>query len=123
MIQIIFYYYLQQTIFLSFRVKDFTLPKDLGCIVDSDGTVTLDIQAILNTSCRINAQKFPFDTQHCTIRFAPWYHNGIVNITTLDQQFTTLPHGEYFIENGVWELDGIGAESLAVTYADVHDVE
>ena len=74
------------------------------------------VPAILSTSCRINARKFPFDTQHCSLRFAVW--NEVVDEVVLvtDTQYLTIPSGEFFIENGVWELNDVTAVTQTGEY-------
>ena len=56
---------------------------------------------ILLTSCRIDARFFPFDTQHCELRFGSWSYD----VSKLDLQISHPDDVRVeFVENGVWEL-------------------
>ena len=75
---------------------------------------------ILSTSCRIDARKFPFDAQLCTLRFVPWGED--VNDVDLILRYRSIPRDDkFFIENGVWKLDGVSVKRELVkdygTYA------
>ena len=79
---------------------------------------------ILSTSCRIDARKFPFDAQLCTLRFVPWsddvnevdlklYKMGGLPVTNDSE----IPHDDqFFIENGVWKFDSLSVQRDLVQY-------
>jgi hypothetical protein len=45
-------------------------------IVRHDGQVTLVSAAILQSSCVIFIDYYPFDEQECTLKFASWAYDG-----------------------------------------------
>uniref|UniRef100_A0A0X3NKR3 Acetylcholine receptor subunit alpha-L1 n=1 Tax=Schistocephalus solidus TaxID=70667 RepID=A0A0X3NKR3_SCHSO len=41
-----------------------------------NGTVRWTPPAIFKSSCHINVEYFPYDTQECSMKFGTWTHNG-----------------------------------------------
>ncbi|KAL3853560.1 hypothetical protein ACJMK2_017095 [Sinanodonta woodiana] len=69
--------------------------------VNFDGLMVWSVGDVMETSCKINIQSYPFDIQICDISIAPWgYLEGEVNQTTFySTQFQNFPLG-----NGEWDL-------------------
>ncbi|XP_033102286.1 neuronal acetylcholine receptor subunit alpha-9-like [Anneissia japonica] len=80
----------------------------------SDGTVTKAAPAILTSFCRMDVQYFPFDEQHCNLKFGSWLYHG----WQLDINFPGGSHNEQteFDENGVWELSSVLGEKQVSIY-------
>ncbi len=101
--------------------KDFEHIKEVTATVTPDGNVTWMTPVILLTSCRIDARFFPFDTQHCELRFGSWSYD----MDKLDLR--VLEHGDErveFVENGVWELNDMRVdrelrECCVVPFAEI----
>ena len=55
---------------------------DTGAMVYFNGTVFWPIPARLKSTCRTDVTYFPFDSQHCYLKFGSWtYHGDLLNIT------------------------------------------
>uniref|UniRef100_A0A8R1DW83 Uncharacterized protein n=1 Tax=Caenorhabditis japonica TaxID=281687 RepID=A0A8R1DW83_CAEJA len=68
----------------------------------STGNVTWIPPAIIRSSCAIDIAYFPFDTQHCTMKFGSWTYSGFFT----DLVNTTISPATYKA-NGEWELLGL----------------
>ncbi|XP_072040023.1 neuronal acetylcholine receptor subunit alpha-7-like isoform X1 [Amphiura filiformis] len=96
--------------------RNFESLKDVGAWVSPDGTVFWATPAILYTACRIDARLFPFDTQHCTLRFGSWsYDEDHLNLTPMNNSNGI---GKYFIENGVWHLEDVQVKNVVNVYPE-----
>ena len=95
--------------------RNFESFKDVGAFVYPDGTVQWTAPAILSTSCRIDARKFPFDRQLCTLRFVSWAYDQD-HLTLTPNNSTSV--GQYFVENGIWKLEDIHVEILSNIYPE-----
>ena len=93
--------------------RNFESLKDVGASVYPDGSVVWLVPVIFHTACRIDAKKFPFDTQHCTMTFGSWaydkHHLALHTIMDTSQ-------GQYFIENGIWHFKDILVEHIEQEY-------
>ncbi|XP_072039353.1 neuronal acetylcholine receptor subunit alpha-7-like [Amphiura filiformis] len=96
--------------------RNFESFKDVSAWVYPDGTVIWATPVILYTACRIDARLFPFDTQHCTLRFGSWsYDINQLNLTPINR---TDGIANFFIENGVWHLEDVIVESVVNVYPE-----
>ncbi len=96
--------------------KDFESFKDVGAVLRPDGSISWFPPFILQTSCRINARLFPFDTQHCTLTFASWAYN--IELLDLKGSPDASRFQKYFVENGIWELQYLTLEKIFTDYGD-----
>lgn len=98
----LFFYFLPPHLYIYSVDKDFEHIKEVTATVTPGGNVTWMTPVILLTSCRIDARFFPFDTQHCELRFGSWSYAT----NKLDLQILSGEHDRVeFVENGVWELN------------------
>ncbi|XP_072039351.1 neuronal acetylcholine receptor subunit alpha-9-II-like [Amphiura filiformis] len=100
--------------------KDFESLKDVGAILYSNGTVYWDTPFIIHTSCLIDARLFPFDTQHCTLRFGSWSYS-MKQLNLVGSSLTTNITKKYFLENGIWKLEDVTHERIVNVYGDGDD--
>jgi len=90
---------------------DGTFPTNV--VVTSDGTCTYIPPGIFKSSCQIDITWFPFDDQHCSIKFGSWTYNGFnLDFQAAGEEGDT---GTY-ISNGEWELIGLPAKRNEVVY-------
>merc|ERR1719331_752758 len=90
---------------------DGTFPTNV--VVTSDGTCTYIPPGIFKSSCQIDITWFPFDDQHCNIKFGSWTYNGFnLDFQAAGEEGDT---GTY-ISNGEWELIGLPAKRNEVVY-------
>ncbi|CAB3407819.1 unnamed protein product [Caenorhabditis bovis] len=71
----------------------------VNAVVLYNGNVTWIPPAIIRSSCSIDIAFFPFDTQHCTMKFGSWTYSGYFT----DLVNTTISPATYK-PNGEWEL-------------------
>ncbi|XP_072016372.1 neuronal acetylcholine receptor subunit alpha-7-like [Amphiura filiformis] len=96
--------------------KSYENVKDVSAWVYPDGTVLWIFPSILHTACRIDARLFPFDTQHCTLRFGSWsYNTDQLNLQPRNDTHTIY---QKFIENGVWQLEDIFVQTIINEYQE-----
>ncbi|PIC51751.1 hypothetical protein B9Z55_002138 [Caenorhabditis nigoni] len=74
----------------------------VNAVVLYTGNVTWIPPAIIRSSCAIDIAYFPFDTQHCTMKFGSWTYSGFFT----DLINTTISPATYK-PNGEWELLGL----------------
>ncbi|XP_072014625.1 neuronal acetylcholine receptor subunit alpha-7-like [Amphiura filiformis] len=96
--------------------KSYENVKDVSAWVYPDGTVLWIFPSILHTACRIDARLFPFDTQHCTLRFGSWSYN--TDQLNLQPRNDTYRIFQKFIENGVWHLEDILVKTIISEYQE-----
>ncbi|XP_033633008.1 neuronal acetylcholine receptor subunit alpha-10-like [Asterias rubens] len=62
--------------------------------------------------CLLDVRYFPFDHQHCDMKFGPWQHNG--------KEIIMEGHGSQsvFMSNGEWDMTGISTVDNLVYYPD-----
>ena len=72
---------------------------DLNIMVTSDGSVRWEPGHKFRTSCKVNISGYPFDSQKCSYKFAPWSHVGNTLALSSSENTINLDHYE---ENGEW---------------------
>ncbi|KAK0398199.1 hypothetical protein QR680_002471 [Steinernema hermaphroditum] len=72
-------------------------------VVYSDGTVNWIPPGVFKLSCVINIVWFPWDQQHCTLKFGSWTYDGYKLELQIDEigldTSTYMDNGEWIIEN------------------------
>ncbi|GAB6032036.1 hypothetical protein CHUAL_010405 [Chamberlinius hualienensis] len=81
-------------------------------IINSTGEVTWLSHAIFKSTCNIDVNFFPFDVQHCQMRFASWTYDG--NQVDLSQQSDYGDISRYQ-SNGDFELEELSCERHVTT--------
>ncbi|XP_046338213.2 neuronal acetylcholine receptor subunit alpha-7-like [Haliotis rufescens] len=72
----------------------------LPVVVMPQGNIIWQVLDVFRTVCKINVSRFPFDTQHCKIVFAPSYGYN-VKIIFNDEE---VPGKDKLDENGEWKM-------------------
>ncbi|PAV80007.1 hypothetical protein WR25_07714 isoform B [Diploscapter pachys] len=85
---------------------------DLGSSGIRNGNITWIPPAIIRSSCSIDIELFPFDTQHCSMKFGSWTYSGFFT----DLLNSTVSAGTYK-PNGEWELLGL-TSTRSIFYYD-----
>ncbi|CEF60740.1 Nicotinic acetylcholine receptor family and Neurotransmitter-gated ion-channel transmembrane domain and Neurotransmitter-gated ion-channel family and Neurotransmitter-gated ion-channel ligand-binding domain and Nicotinic acetylcholine-gated receptor, transmembrane domain-containing protein [Strongyloides ratti] len=81
--------------------EEFDTSFPVNILVNYDGTIIWQPPAILKFSCSMNIVFFPFDKQHCTMKFGSWTYDGSkVELQTHPEIFDTT----MLIENAEWSL-------------------
>ncbi|CAI5437450.1 unnamed protein product [Caenorhabditis angaria] len=83
----------------------------VNAVVFHTGNVTWIPPAIIRSSCAIDIAYFPFDTQHCTMKFGSWTYSGYFT----DLVNTTISPATYK-PNGEWELLSLASERSIFFY-------
>ena len=72
---------------------------DLNIMITSDGRVRWEPGHNFRTSCKVNISGYPFDSQKCLYKFAPWSH--VDNTLALSSTENTI-NIDHYEENGEW---------------------
>ena len=73
--------------------------EDLILMVTSDGRVRWEPGHRFKTSCKVNINGYPFDTQQCSFTFSPWSHvDNVVALSSIDNNINL----DHFEENCEW---------------------
>ena len=73
--------------------------EDLILMVTADGRVRREPGHRFKTSCKININGYPFDTQRCLFTFSTWSHvDNVVALSIIDNNINV----DHFEENGEW---------------------
>ncbi|GBP77221.1 Neuronal acetylcholine receptor subunit alpha-7 [Eumeta japonica] len=103
-------------------------------VVRNNGSCLYVPHGIFKSTCKIDITWFPFDDQHCDMKFGSWTYDGnqvqhqaIVDsvyfeysrLTLLDLQLKDENGGDLsdFITNGEWYLIGMPGKKNTITYA------
>jgi nicotinic acetylcholine receptor, invertebrate len=89
-----------------------------------DGKVIWEPPAIYKSSCTINVEFFPFDEQHCTMKFGSWTYDGFqVDLVHVDQKVTpdenNIPIGidlKDFYRSCEWDIMSVPARRNVKMY-------
>jgi len=85
-------------------------------VLTHDGGVQWLPQAIFKSSCSINIQYFPFDTQICKMKFGSWTYDGSkINLELLYEGEEGFDLTEY-IENNEWSIYHSSAKRNVIKY-------
>ena len=81
--------------------------------VSSNGDNLWLSPAILLSSCKIFVKYFPFDEQHCSLKFGSWTYDGF----QLDlRPEADEAESEKFVKNGEWDLIRVPCQRNVVKY-------
>lgn len=88
-------------------------PMDYLINVESDGTVNWNFPRTVETSCKLDVYRFPFDRQYCSLVFGSWAFDGsLVDVRNSSAAGDT----KNFVDNGEWSLVQITAERHVLYY-------
>ena len=76
--------------------------RDVLAIVSSDGIVKWRPPSIFKSTCQIDIQKFPYDSQRCYMKFGSWTYAA----DSIDIQFLGKHeiNREMFIPSNEWDI-------------------
>ncbi|CAD5210094.1 unnamed protein product [Bursaphelenchus xylophilus] len=93
----------------------------VNAIVTFTGNVTWIPPAIVKSTCRIDVTSFPFDDQHCSMKFGSWTYSGfftdLYNSTVSLDPYT--PNGEWHLLSATSHRNTIYYECCPEPYNDV----
>ncbi|KAI1730744.1 neurotransmitter-gated ion-channel ligand binding domain-containing protein [Ditylenchus destructor] len=93
----------------------------VNAIVTYTGNVTWIPPAIIRSSCRIDVTSFPFDDQHCIMKFGSWTYSGfftdIYNASVSLDPYT--PNGEWSLLSATSRRNTLIYECCPEPYNDV----
>ncbi|XP_077296009.1 nicotinic acetylcholine receptor alpha6 [Arctopsyche grandis] len=84
-------------------------------VVKHNGSCLYVPPGIFKSTCKIDITWFPFDDQHCDMKFGSWTYDG----NQLDLVLNSEDGGDLsdFITNGEWYLIGMPGKKNTITYA------
>ncbi|XP_030851733.1 neuronal acetylcholine receptor subunit alpha-7-like [Strongylocentrotus purpuratus] len=80
--------------------------------IEHTGHVNWGSPHIIVTSCQLNVANFPFDYQHCPIKFGPWQHDGS------ELAITGSGDNTVYRSDGEWDMVGLSTVTNQQTYPD-----
>eukprot|EP00057_Strongylocentrotus_purpuratus_P028009 XP_011682483.1 PREDICTED: neuronal acetylcholine receptor subunit alpha-3 isoform X1 [Strongylocentrotus purpuratus] len=81
--------------------------------IDYTGLVTWWPPAVYKSSCQINVAYYPFDEQHCLLKFGSWTYDGVVmDLRPISQNAEIRDYWD----NGEWQIIETPGERHEVTY-------
>ncbi|XP_065094187.1 neuronal acetylcholine receptor subunit alpha-7-like [Ochlerotatus camptorhynchus] len=83
-------------------------------VVKNNGSCLYVPPGIFKSTCKIDITWFPFDDQHCEMKFGSWTYDG----NQLDLVLNSDDGGDLsdFITNGEWYLIGMPGKKNTITY-------
>ncbi|XP_040161005.1 neuronal acetylcholine receptor subunit alpha-7 isoform X6 [Anopheles arabiensis] len=83
-------------------------------VVKNNGSCLYVPPGIFKSTCKIDITWFPFDDQHCEMKFGSWTYDG----NQLDLMLNSEDGGDLsdFITNGEWYLIGMPGKKNTITY-------
>ncbi|ERL85202.1 hypothetical protein D910_02623, partial [Dendroctonus ponderosae] len=84
-------------------------------VIKSNGSCLYIPPGIFKSTCKIDITWFPFDDQHCDMKFGSWTHDG----NQLDLLLNSEAGADLsdFITNGEWYLLGMPGKKNTIIYA------
>ncbi|CAF4862147.1 unnamed protein product [Pieris macdunnoughi] len=84
-------------------------------VVRNNGSCLYVPPGIFKSTCKIDITWFPFDDQHCDMKFGSWTYDGNqLDLVLKDESGGDLSD---FITNGEWYLIGMPGKKNTITYA------
>ncbi|KAL0850784.1 hypothetical protein ABMA28_006714 [Loxostege sticticalis] len=84
-------------------------------VVRNNGSCLYVPPGIFKSTCKIDITWFPFDDQHCDMKFGSWTYDGNqLDLVLKDENGGDLSD---FITNGEWYLIGMPGKKNTITYA------
>ena len=56
-------------------------------VVTNEGVVSLNVPTIIESSCKIQVDNYPFDQQNCELKFGSWTYDAAGIALTLEVHF------------------------------------
>ncbi|XP_076277061.1 nicotinic acetylcholine receptor alpha6 isoform X4 [Lasioglossum baleicum] len=83
-------------------------------VVTHNGSCLYVPPGIFKSTCKIDITWFPFDDQHCNMKFGSWTYDG----NQLDLVLNSMEGGDLsdFIKNGEWYLIGMPGKKNTINY-------
>ncbi|XP_028397345.1 neuronal acetylcholine receptor subunit alpha-5-like [Dendronephthya gigantea] len=70
-------------------------------VISKDGNCTWSAPVTLNSQCRIDVARFPFDEQTCQVSIGSWTYSGYkINVSHSDENVAMID----YIRNGEWDV-------------------
>lgn len=83
-------------------------------VVEFNGTNRWYVPALLDSSCRLDVTDFPFDHQHCKLKFMSWtYDQSELDVYEDPKPIVTV----YYVNSSEWDLHGVTKKVTATTYS------
>ncbi|OWA51486.1 Neuronal acetylcholine receptor subunit beta-3 [Hypsibius exemplaris] len=80
----------------------------------NNGTVFWPPPTKMRSTCKVNIEYFPFDTQECEMKFGSWVYNGFqVDVVARTDRVDLSD----YVKNGEWELQSVVVERRVTYYA------
>lgn len=82
-------------------------------VITHEGLVSLNVPTIMESSCKIHVDNYPFDQQNCELKFGSWTYDGFRIALVLESPSADLSE---YSPSVAWELLGVPGEFSSVVY-------
>ncbi|KAJ7390922.1 hypothetical protein OS493_020942 [Desmophyllum pertusum] len=82
-------------------------------VITHEGLVSLNVPTIIESSCQIHVESYPFDQQNCELKFGSWTYDESGIALSLESPSADLSEYSPSVQ---WELLGVPGEFNSVTY-------
>ncbi|XP_071794471.1 neuronal acetylcholine receptor subunit alpha-10-like [Asterias amurensis] len=86
---------------------------ETNAVITNTGIVYWNAPAIYTSTCKIDVSYFPFDEQHCPMKFSSWAYNGFQIFLSNRSVSGDI---SAFIDNGEWTLVGMPVRNNIAYY-------
>jgi len=77
-------------------------------VITSDGLVSLNVPTIIESSCKIRVDNYPFDQQNCDLKFGSWTYDAAGIALTLEVNYPSKCYYVYLIDETLFLFDWKG---------------
>lgn len=92
-------------------------------VITNEGLVSLNVPTIIESSCKIRVDNYPFDKQNCELKFGSWTYDAAGIALILESPSADLTEYSQSVE---WELLGVPGQFHSIVYTccpdPYHDV-
>lgn len=82
-------------------------------VITHRGQVTLNVPTIIQSSCKLHVENYPFDQQNCKLKFGSWTYDSKGISLSLESSSADLSE---YSESAAWELLGVPGEFHSKRY-------
>jgi len=67
-------------------------------VIKNNGLISLNVPTIIESSCKIRVDNYPFDQQNCELKFGSWTYDAAGIALTLEVNYPSKCYYVYLID-------------------------